>query len=912
MKTKSKIFVFPRVILAGIISCGSLSCAVAQQPSGYFPDPQQNIPPQQYNPAPPVDPAAQSSRWPMQATASDGAQVTIFQPQLEDFQGDQIKARAAVAVIPANQTQQVFGAIWLQSRVETDRVNRTVRIVDVNVIKTQFPGEDPVAAPVLADAVRQVILAHPATLSLDQLLTMLETIQKQNVQAAALQSDPPKIVFMDHPAMKVQFDGTPRLAQVKDTNLYQAVNTPFFVVLDPDTKRYYLKGAGRWFEAPDPIGPYQISGQVPGGVSKLAESTGYQDPQQPISDDQARGLEIVTATEPTEVVWTEGEPQLSTIAGTSLLYVTNTDADVFMSIDNQQVYVLLSGRWYSASSRHGPWINVPADRLPDDFKHIPPNSEKGDVLAHIPGTSAAQDAIADTAIPQTAAIDRHQYDQPPVEYDGDPNFQPIEGTQLTYAVNTAGSVIGDNGQYYCCYHAAWYQCDSPRGNWQICTRVPEEVYAIPPSCPLYPVTYCHVYGYTPDVCYVGYTPGYTGCYVHDGVVIYGTGYRYHPWEGERFYVPRPLTFGYGAHYNTYSGHWGFSFAMRFGGATWVRPEEKFDGRGGQWFGYGGYRPTYGHSDAQVRDRFVRDEIAARPVAQNRAPRDTYARDVYQRRNDLHREIIQDNQRPADRRNQSDAGGNQNDAARNDIYSDPQGNVYRRTMDGWQQRDNAHNQWQPAPPAEAPHNVAQRNDAQRGVDARGGQPGPGNRDAANRTDQRPNDPQPGGEGPRNNAPRDNAVRGDASQSPAAPAQPPQDQPRVILPRGGTEGPRVQPTPPSPSQENPKTQAPRERPAKADAPHQEPAKAEAPKQEAPHQDVPREKPVPAPGSSNSDLNKDYQARVAGEQRSKAYHEPAPPPPAAPAPRPPAPAAKPAPQAPANPPPPSGPNSPRGGTR
>ena len=67
-------------------------------------------------------PPAQPSRWPMHATTSDGAEVTIFQPQLQDFQGDIISARAAVAVTPANAQEPIFGAIWLESRVATDRV----------------------------------------------------------------------------------------------------------------------------------------------------------------------------------------------------------------------------------------------------------------------------------------------------------------------------------------------------------------------------------------------------------------------------------------------------------------------------------------------------------------------------------------------------------------------------------------------------------------------------------------------------------------------------------------------------------------------------------------------------------------------------------------------------------------------
>jgi hypothetical protein len=939
---------------------GISSCTQAQQDQPGNQPPYSQPPaynPQPLNPAPanapslnvpppdaalPPGDAQQASRWPMQATTADGAQVTIFQPQLEDFQGDQLTARAAVSVTPAGQQDPVFGAIWLQSRVETDRVNRTVHIIDVNVTQSKFPGADPVSEPNLAAAVRQVLLANPATLSQDQLLTMLQTVQKAKADAQNLQNTPPNIVFLSHPAMKVQYDGTPRLTQVQGTNLLQAVNTPFFVALDPDTRRYFLKGAGRWFDAADPMGPFQLSRTVPDSVAKLADSNGYKDPAQPISDAQAAALQIVTATDPTELVWADGEPQLSTIPGTDLLYVTNSDSDIFLYIDNQQLYLVLSGRWYTAPHRTGPWTYVDPTALPEDFKRIPANGDKGDVLAHVPGTMQAQDAIADAAIPQTAAINRQQYDQPAVQYDGDPNFQTIEGSDLSYAVNTPASVIQYDRQYYCCYNGVWYQCGAPVGPWQICVHVPEPIYAIPPSCPLYSVTYCHVYGFTPDVCYVGYTPGYTGCYVRDGVVVYGTGYRYNAWQSDHIYVPRPQTFGFGAHYNPYSGHWGFGFALQFGGSSWVGTPDHSDERREHWFGYGGYRPTYGHADENhVRDTFLRNEIAARPAAPARPARDVYSRDIYQRRGDLRQDIIRpptpdtiardqaardqamrgeaargdnrvDNGRgsqngrgapdnrgtPSDRGAQPDRNlpadnkGNGRPVnvapAQNNVFTDHNGNIYRRSIDGWEVRDNAHNQWKPAgeapagaPPAASPQppangsprgelprggtstvprvqpsengtardnapvagNQASPNEPARGGEAaRGGETARGTETARGAETARSGEAVRGGEAARGNA------RGEPQQPAAAQPSAPVEPPRTVQPRGGTGAPRVEPAAPAP-------QAP---------PRDEPAHA-----------------APAPSAPNSDLNKEYHARVAGDQRTQAYHQAPAPQPAAPEP-------------------------------
>jgi hypothetical protein len=66
------------------------------------------------------------------------------------------------------------------------------------------------------------------------------------------------------------------------------------------------------------------------------------------------------------------------------------------------------------------------------------------------------------------------------------------------------------------------------------------------------VKYVQVYESSPQVVYVGYTPGYMGCYVYGPTVIYGTGYYYNPWYGAVYY-PRPCTYGFSMHYNPWTG-----------------------------------------------------------------------------------------------------------------------------------------------------------------------------------------------------------------------------------------------------------------------------------------------------------------------------------------------------------------------
>ena len=87
----------------------------------------------------------------------------------------------------------------------------------------------------------------------------------------------------------------------------------------------------------------------------------------------------------------------------------------------------------------------------------------------------------------------------------------------------------DDHSFYSVENGIWFVATWPTGPWAVATSVPAVIYSIPPSSPLYYVTYLRVYGSTPDCVYDGYIPGYLGTVVSpDDVVVYGTGYYYPP------------------------------------------------------------------------------------------------------------------------------------------------------------------------------------------------------------------------------------------------------------------------------------------------------------------------------------------------------------------------------------------------
>ena len=536
---------------------------------------------------------AYGADWPREVQSSLGL-ITIYQPQLASYTGNTLKARAAISITQPETAGAVFGAVWLNCRVTTDRPNRTVKLEDVAVRQIRFPNGADQDTARIADALEQEIPRWDLTFSLDELLESLETAQKEKESARGLAATPPRILFREHPAVLVLIDGDPVLTPVEGTSLKRVINTPFFLVRENVSGVFYLQGGKTWYSAVKIQGPWGHIDAAPERVRALAEQMksddeSAADQRTPEASSTSGAIpEIVVSTEPAELIATDGPMAFAPINGTGLLYVSNTPGRLFLEIATQHYYLLASGRWYMATALAGPWSYVGSDRLPVDFANIPPGSECDDVLANVSGTLPAKEAILDAQIPQTAEVERNSTTSD-VQYDGDPQFEPIDGTAMTYAVNSSTPIILCEGRYYDCDRGVWFESLSPSGPWTVSISVPPEIYTIPPQCPVYYVRYVRVYSYTPDIVYAGYTEGYTGCYVYNGAVVYGTGYRYRPWYRHR-YFPRPWTWGFGIHYDPWSG---WSIGRPHG---WWRPQGWFADNASPertgWWGPAGYRPRY--------------------------------------------------------------------------------------------------------------------------------------------------------------------------------------------------------------------------------------------------------------------------------------------------------------------------------
>ena len=505
------------------------------------------------------------SGWPRQ-TQQGGNTITIYQPQVERWDGNQLESRAAVAIETPASAQPTYGVIWLSASTEVDKDRRLVTLEDCTISTGTFPT----ATQDYLSMLRQAIQPGPHTIALDRLQANLAITQaEQKAQTLPLKNATPRLYFSTTPAILVLIDGPPALRQVAGTDLLRVINTRALLLLDQASGQYYLSVTDRWLRASAVEGPWAAADNPPASL-ETAKQAAVQSQQvdllaNPGSEAKAvlqQGLvpAIYVSTTPAELIETQGKPEWTPIDGTQLLYVKNTLSTLIMNVTDQEYYVLVSGRWFRSRSFDGPWGYVAPTALPTDFAKIPESHPKGTALVSVAGTPQAREAAVANTIPQTATVKRSEATVEPM-YDGGPQFRPIEGTSLQYAVNSPTPVICVDAQtYYAVENGVRFVATAPTGPWVVATSVPAVIYTIPPSSPLYYETYVRVYRSTPDVVYVGYTPGYYGTYVApDGVVVYGTGWDYPPYIGSVWIGP-PVTYGFGAGFE-----WGVAtgFALGF-------------------------------------------------------------------------------------------------------------------------------------------------------------------------------------------------------------------------------------------------------------------------------------------------------------------------------------------------------------
>jgi len=509
---------------------------------------------------------AQDTGWPRQRIENGNTLIT-YQPQVDEWKDfRELDWRMAISITPAG-GKPALGVVELHGQTIVDNDNKMVVIANLKIKETHFPSLDPNTAAQMDQLFRR-FLPSSVTLTLQQLVACVP--KPESVPGVQLKNDPPVIYVSYKPAILLDVDGQPVRSAILKAKLEYVVNTHWPVFFDPQSSMFYLFVGEQWLTAASLQGPWASAKKLPKDMNMLAKDPAWKDLKKFIPPPPAKANTVVPAvfysTAPAEIILFNGKPAYAQIPGTKLIYATNTMSYLFLYTPTNQFYYLTAGRWFSANSLGGPWTFATPD-LPADFTHIPASSPASAVLASVPGTEEAKDAVLLAQVPTTVIVNpASAAENVKVTYADAPEFVPIEGTTLYYAKNSPQTVIKVGDLYYLCFQGIWFVSANPKGPWQTARTVPDVIYTIPPSSPVYHVTYVTQVTNPDGTVQSSYTSGYTGVYVMSAssvvVVTGGTGYYYptyvYVYPDYVYYYPPPYTYGYMAHYHSPTGAYGVS------------------------------------------------------------------------------------------------------------------------------------------------------------------------------------------------------------------------------------------------------------------------------------------------------------------------------------------------------------------
>src|SRR5262245_31523814 len=241
MKTKQAI----AVVLSVCLAVSSPASALAQT----------NPAPQRAEPG--GDP------WP-RVTTVQGATISIYQPQLENWTGNLLDAYSAVKIkTPASDVTN-YGVIWFTARTEVDKANRVVTLSDFALTKLNFPTLPNNGAAY--KAAFQGEMPWTQSMPLDELETALSTTSiEEHQQRVAVRNDPPRIIVSTRPAVLVSIDGRPVLRPAAG-GLQKVLNTRALILFDAPRNTYYLAMMDGWTQSSSLEGPWSRATDAPLGA----------------------------------------------------------------------------------------------------------------------------------------------------------------------------------------------------------------------------------------------------------------------------------------------------------------------------------------------------------------------------------------------------------------------------------------------------------------------------------------------------------------------------------------------------------------------------------------------------------------------------------------------------------------------
>ena len=623
----------------------------------------------------------------------------MYQPQVASWVDQKhMTLYAALSYLAAGAQKPALGTVKVETETKVAVDDRLVSFSDFKITEANFPTVPKESLMAMAMDIVNAIPLEQRVIALDRVLAMVDTSQITPKNSDGVKADPPPIFFSQVPAVLVNVEGDPMWSPIPENELQFALNTNWDLFQLGNS--YYLRDDQSWLTAVAIRGPWKRAGALPPSFSTLPANDDWTAARAAVPGKAFPSGElphVFVSTRPAELILLDGAPKYVPVKGTSLMWVSNTESDVFRAGADGAVFFLVSGRWFSAPNFEGPWTFVTPE-LPGDFKRIPLDHPRSRVLASVPGTRQALEGVLLAQVSQTARVNRSQITAPEVGYKGDPQFEAIEQTQVARAVNTDQQILRVGDLYYMCFQGVWFVGGTPTGPWKVADSIPNEIYEIPISSPAHNVTYVTVDNSDDEWVDFAATAGYAGLMTAWGCAVWGTGWYYPPYVGYGGYFPYYPTYGYGAHYNPWTGTFSRTGGVYgpYGGAGFTaryNPATGTYSRGAMAYGPNGARgvatafnPRTGISAGTARGSNVYGNWSSTAVQRG----DQWAQSSKFTRNatgTTTRATQGSRGGAAVTRRGPEGGGFAGKTAGGDMYAGRDGNVYRNQGGSWQKYGN---------------------------------------------------------------------------------------------------------------------------------------------------------------------------------------------------------------------------------
>ena len=159
----------------------------------------------------------------------------------------------------------------------------------------------------------------------------------------------------------------------------------------------------------------------------------------------------------------------------TLLWVNNTEATCSAWADRRFLF-LVAGRWFKARPRRT--VDVRHADAAGGVQADPGRAPRSRVLASVPGTRQATEAVLLAPIPRTARVNKKELKAPESSTRASRSSSRLSSQASQQAVNTDKDIVKFGDLYYMCFQGVWFMSKAAEALGSG-VDVPKEIYTIP-------------------------------------------------------------------------------------------------------------------------------------------------------------------------------------------------------------------------------------------------------------------------------------------------------------------------------------------------------------------------------------------------------------------------------------------------